>query len=105
MTGLDLGRDALIEVPALVPQDLLRPAGQGARAPGPGRHQGEHPGAGVLPAYRVRPGTGAGRGRRQGGGGGGQRPVPDLLTRVSLSRSTGAGPMWLSWFGVRAWWL
>ena len=38
-------------VPALVPTGLLRAAAQGPGAPGAGRHPGEHPRAGVLPAH------------------------------------------------------
>ena len=41
-------------LPALVSAHLLRPAGQGARAPGPGRHPRIHPRTEVLPPDRVR---------------------------------------------------
>ena len=41
-------------VPALVPAGLLRAAAEGAGPPGAGRHPGEHPRAGVLPADDLR---------------------------------------------------
>ena len=45
-------------VQALVPAHLLRPAGEGPRAPGAGRHPRVDPRAEVLPAYRVRAAAG-----------------------------------------------
>ena len=55
-------------LPALVSAHLLRSAGQGAHAPGAGRHPRIHPRTAVLPAHRVRAAAGTVYQRNRGGG-------------------------------------
>ena len=53
---------------------VLRPAGQGAGAPGAGRHPRERPGAALLPRHHLRP---AARADQRRGGGGRRRGAGD----------------------------
>src|SRR4029450_5134296 len=67
-------------VPALVPADVLRSTGEGTGPPSTGRHPGEHPGAGVLPACDLRRTAGAGRRRGPGHRGRSSGPAPHRLS-------------------------
>ena len=85
-------------VPALVPAGVLRPAGQGPGPPGAGRHPGEHPRAGVLPADDLR--AAARPGRRGGQGDRGRAAEPPPGGQPGRRAGAGCGYHWSAPAGI-----